>query len=118
MNETAQRVRTDHAEHPQNQQKGSNREKHSEHPSRTASHSRSLRLLRNGKCVYPVKHLIVTATHFTETTSDGQVKMPGPWGLKDLHNTVADGIASQVGDRMQAEFSHEIGAMGFRRLYA
>src|ERR1700722_2901137 len=55
--------------------------------------------------------------------------MSGPWTadsenfilkseLKNLHDSVSHRVAGEVGNRMEAEFAHEIGAMRFRGLDA
>jgi hypothetical protein len=36
----------------------------------------------------------------------------------DMDDTVANGVQGQICDRMQVEFAHQVGAMGFRCFYA
>jgi len=36
----------------------------------------------------------------------------------DLHNSITNGVAGQVGYRVEAQFSHKVGAVCFGRLYA
>ena len=38
--------------------------------------------------------------------------------LENLRDSIAESIEGQVGDRMQIQLAHDVGAMGFSRLYA